>query len=226
MRACQAIAVGVLAVASVASQAATIHVDCSGQGDYLTIQEGVDAATYGDTVLVAPGTYTGELNRNIDFDGRIISLLADAGRDATVIDCQSEGRAFVFSSAESYAAKVEGFTIRNGYAYEGGAVYMTNSSASFISCAFEDGHSSYGGAFFLGQEACPYIYLCTFDDNYAAEYGGAIYTYAARPNVEECEFTNNEAAISGGAISCKTWTVAEVKNSLFVGNSADDGGGG
>ena len=36
---------------------ATISVDCNVNGDYTTIQEGVDAATDGDTITVAPCTY-------------------------------------------------------------------------------------------------------------------------------------------------------------------------
>jgi predicted outer membrane repeat protein len=225
MRMCQVIVVGVLVAAAAASApAATMRVDWSGQGDYLTIQEGIDASTHGDTVLVAPGTYTGALNRDIDFDGRNINLIAEGGRDLTTIDCQSEGRAFVFSGAESPYATVEGFTVRNGSAEEGGAVHITNSSISFMECAFEDNSAGFGGVFFLGQEACPYIESCTFDNNYASEYGGGIYTYSARPYVVYCDFTNNSAGKSGGAISCKTWTVASILSSSFVGNTSHDGG--
>ena len=37
--------------------AETINVDLNGGGDYLTIQEGINAAIDADTVLVYPGTY-------------------------------------------------------------------------------------------------------------------------------------------------------------------------
>lgn len=219
-----AIAVGVLAVAVAVAPAATIHVDAGGQGDYLTIQEGVDASSSGDTVLVAPGTYTGPLNREVDFNGRNIDLVAEGGRDVTVIDCQSSGRAFIFSSGGTPDDVVQGFTVRNGLGGNGGAVWMVGASATFLECAFENCSAGFGGVFFLGHSSWPYIEYCTFDGNTAVDYGGAIYTYAARPYIYECEFTNNSAGISGGAISCKTWTVASIFNNRFIGNSANDGG--
>ncbi len=38
--------------------------------EYATIQEAVDAAVSGDTILIAPGTYTGEGNRNINIHNK------------------------------------------------------------------------------------------------------------------------------------------------------------
>jgi len=38
-------------------QGITITVDIEGNGDFLSIQEGINASTNGDTVLVYPGRY-------------------------------------------------------------------------------------------------------------------------------------------------------------------------
>jgi len=45
--------------------AATIFVDSNGMGDYPTIQDAVDAAQTGDVVVLRPGIYTGDGNRDI-----------------------------------------------------------------------------------------------------------------------------------------------------------------
>lgn len=41
--------------------------------DYATIQGAMNAAADGDTVVVGPGTYTGEDNRNLDSGGWALS---------------------------------------------------------------------------------------------------------------------------------------------------------
>jgi hypothetical protein len=72
------------------SDAATIRVP----SQQPTIQQGINAAVKGDTVLVAPGTYTGPSNRNLSFLNKYLVLRSESGPAVTTIDCQSFGRAF------------------------------------------------------------------------------------------------------------------------------------
>ena len=58
-------------------------------GDEPTIQAGIDAAAEGDTVLVAPGVYKGEGNRNILIDSKWVVLKSEAGPERTIIDCEN-----------------------------------------------------------------------------------------------------------------------------------------
>ena len=59
----------VFCVLTGAAAAGTVRVDWDGSGDFETLQEGMSAADPGDTILVAAGTYSGPLNRDIAFGG-------------------------------------------------------------------------------------------------------------------------------------------------------------
>ncbi|GAG96895.1 unnamed protein product, partial [marine sediment metagenome] len=91
--------------------------------DYANIQDAIDAAVDGDVVIVAPDTYTGDGNRDIDFHGKAITVRSIDPNDpnivaATIIDCQGTffdpHRGFYFHSNEDANSILEGFTITNG----------------------------------------------------------------------------------------------------------------
>jgi serine protease len=101
--------------------AGTLHVP----SEYSTIQLAINAATHGDTVLVAPGVYF-EL---INFGGKNITVASELGPDVTIIDGMYSGSVVSFKSGETRAATLSGFTIRNGQtSFSGAGVSVANSS--------------------------------------------------------------------------------------------------
>ncbi len=211
--------------------ASTIYVDWNGGGDHTTIQEGITAASRGDTVLVAAGTYSGPLNRDITFAGKDVYLVSEAGADFTIIDCGNAARGFVFTGGETPDAVVEGFTVMNGYAplndeglRWGGALYCAGSAPVILDCSFVDCYAEYGGAMYCGTSSLMAVVFCTFENNEALYYGGSIYCYGADVDIAKSDFTGNEAGISGGGLCCKTGTLVYVSDCEFIGNTAPDGG--
>jgi hypothetical protein len=183
-------------VCAAGAGADTIYVDVDGGGDYTTIQAGMNAAASGDTVLVARGTYF--LSSQITYGGKQVLLMSEYGPENTVIDCQGVTRA-IYWDGEGPGAKLLGFTIQNGDAGYGGAVYCK------------------GGAE-------PTISGCIIR-NCSAEDGGGIWVHQSPATVWDTEITGCTATESGGGIY-SYWAVDATFVGLVIGeNTAADGGG-
>ena len=208
-----------------ASPGAVIVVDCSGGGDHLALREGIEAAASGDTVLVAPGVYAGPDNRDLDFAGKAIVVLSESGPEDTVIDCGSEARAFDFHSGESMSARLSGFTITNGSAANGGAVFCRNTSRPTIDdCVLTANRATDdGGALCVISSAGPILEDIVFEANEAGLRGGAICTSHGRPVLKACSFTGNSAPY-GGAMMLDYDMYVLMEDCDFTGNSALEGG--
>ena len=64
--------------------ARTITVSITGPKDFATIQEAIDAAEQGDTVLVGPGEY--QLAESLSFRGKDIALKSQEGPEDTILN--------------------------------------------------------------------------------------------------------------------------------------------
>ena len=118
-----AAALTVVLMAALPLTADVIHVDPSGgPGYYSTIQAGIDAASYGDTVLVACGTYHdcthidpgGQTACIIMKDGVVLTS-EGADPNCVTVDAQTIGRC-VYCGDVDPSTLIEGFTFINGRA--------------------------------------------------------------------------------------------------------------
>ncbi|HEU4418289.1 MAG TPA: hypothetical protein VFT55_05080 [Planctomycetota bacterium] len=96
-------------------------------GSFPTIQAAIAAAQPSDTVLVMPGTWF----ERIDFLGKAITVRSAAGAAVTTIDGSQLGSVVTFTTNETPASVLEGFTITNGL---GATVVGLRSAAGGIQC--------------------------------------------------------------------------------------------
>jgi len=200
-----AIAIGLSLCLFGALSAAIINVP----DDQPTIQAGIDAASYGDTVLVEPGHYHESM---IQILGKVVTVagqfIIDSLRptiESTIIDADFNGSIFRISGGWN-GQTVIGFTLING----SGSIHELPAIP-------------YGGAFSISGSG-PIIKNNIIRDCSVDGHGGAIWLEGGHAIIQNNTFENNEAN-KGGAIFLKGTDSSIISHNLFYRNSADSGGG-
>jgi len=163
-------------------QGTTIMVDIEGNGDFISIQEGINASANEDTVLVSPGRYY----ENIDYNGKEITVasmeLTTGHRDYirnTIIDGNQNSCCVALHNDEGEGTILRGFTITNGIGYPapnwrfGGGIYTSETSLQLINCIIEHNRAVTGGGIFI-EGGQVYLEGNTFRYNDAELHGGGM----------------------------------------------------
>ncbi len=215
------------------------HEDGSPEHPFDTIQEAIDYANDGETVIVLTGTYIGDGNRDLDFKDKAITVRSTSPDDSrvvagTVIDCNGTigepHRGFEFRNGETELSILAGFTITNGTAAEGAGIYCGYGSSPTISNCVFTGNSAiyqmprrqigYGGGIFC-QGSNPAITNCTFNGNSARNHGGGIYCQYSNPRMINCTFNDNSAVDYGGGIYGEN-SSPTLTNCILWGNTPEE----
>jgi hypothetical protein len=194
-------------------QITAIVVRPDGNGDYLTIQEAIDAAVDTDEILVAPGMY----NESIDFLGKAIWLHSSDGAEVTIIDAEGSGTVVICESGEGPDTVLEGFTITGGSAEYGGGMYNGSSSPTVINCTFSGNSADHGGGMYNGSSSPTVTFLGNTSGG-----GAAVYNLYGSVTVINCTFSQNTATSAGGGGLFNDQSNLLVANCIFWGDTPDE----
>ena len=193
-----------------------------------TIQEAISVLTDGDSILVEPGTYSGEGFVEIDFTGKAITVTGLKGAEFPILENADPRSIFYIRNGEGPGTVLRGITFRGAYAYYwyDAAVRIDGASPTLQNLVFENcygplgGHYKEGAALSIHGDASPVVEDCIFRNNSAA-YGPAVFcSEAGSPIFTNVIIEGNEGR-RGGAVYLSDCT-PEFYNARFLRNRAVD----
>ena len=195
-------------------------------GPKATIQAAINQATSyeRDTIVLAPGTYTGDGNRDVDFKGKAITVKSKDGPESCIIDCNGTlsdpHRGFYFYRCGDANSVLQGVTIINGYESGGGGIFCGESSPTIRECVISSNTADYftgdeyygsGGGIFINCSSA-LIQDCQIIDNLAIPImkivadggrGGGVCCCYGNLTIIDSDILNNDSAGSrSGAVYC------------------------
>ncbi|KPK63616.1 hypothetical protein AMJ83_06220 [candidate division WOR_3 bacterium SM23_42] len=206
-------------------QAITWHVPA----DIPTLKTAVeDSAGYGDTVMVAAGTYntaSGEVFP-INMQNGVV-LISQSGPSATTIDANASDRVFDCQALDSTTV-IHGFTITGGSAFDAGGIYCNNSfmkiSDNIIKGNAATGYVGCGGGIYCDYDNSSIIDNLITENTALSYMGGGIYCYYSGSIIEGNTVAHNTARYGGGIFNDHSAPL--IKRNLVRKNHALETGGG
>jgi len=146
-----------------------------------SLQSAIDSSIPRDTIMVADGIY-----KPVTTGNKFVTIKSLNGKEAAIIDGGGTNRCATLGSDPSHTNTVlSGFTLRNGWANEGGGSY----GGTLNNCSLTDNAANYyGGGSYGGT-----LNNSTLTDN-STEYGGA----SSYSTLNNCTLADNSAYYYGG----------------------------
>lgn len=214
-----------------------------GDNGYETLEQAIDAANDGDTIIAVPGTY----NVTYELLEKSLTIKSDGTGDVVL---HLDGR-YLFEIQDAYELNLEGLTFENANGYGGFFIYNTYGTVNIDNCTFKDSSletvtaviycgrgilnvnntnfgelnlsesttSGRGGAI-SAVSSIVHVENSVFNRNNAGSYGGAIHLSGSALTVINSTFTNNHAGFRGGAIYGEGGSTLYADNCTFINNSA------
>ena len=212
------------------AHAETLHV-CTDGCEFTSIQTAIDAASNGDEIVVAAGTWM----EAIDLEGKATTLRGAPVPGGTTIETPLDyGTVVRCSSGEGADTVLVDLTITGGSGESvgswsipvGGGMVCDQTSPTLINCRFVHNNAQSGGGVFV-LEGSPTFSGCTFENNHAYDgFAGGLYNYLGVTNLVGCTFKGNTSGGGGGFFNYPEYdTTLSVKGCHFEGNHALDNEG-
>jgi hypothetical protein len=200
-------------------QAAVINVPA----DQPTVQAAINAATNGDEIVIAPGTYFEQL----DLMGKSLLIRGTLTPELTIIDA---GGLLGVAITGSAAVELRGLTFQNGSVTgaSGGGIVSTNSGLTITNSILTGSNATEGtGAALLVVGGTIALNNTTVSSNFAsssivpAPFGGAVDIRDAVATISNSRFEGNiGSGVGGSALGLLGTTAAVITGSTFQSNSA------
>ncbi len=185
---------------SVQAQFSKIVVSADGSGDYISVQEGIDNAADGDTVLIKPGTYV----ENVVINNRELVIMGDS---------------LVNNHTDGFSTVIDG-------ELNGGVFAITQGSIVLRNLKIQNGYSQRGGGIFGAQMDNFKVKHIHIADNFADQGGGILLEQVLNGTIQNSIIEYNTAVNGGGLLDIDSNSL-KISNSIFNGNQVTglDGGG-
>ncbi|MEW6747669.1 MAG: right-handed parallel beta-helix repeat-containing protein, partial [Planctomycetota bacterium] len=199
----------------------------SSQDPFCRIQDAIDAAGDGDSVLVLPGRY----DEATDFIGKAILVRSDLDGDPatcdpapelTLIDSDAFASAVTFANGEQQDSVLQGFTLQGAYADLGGGIHCADSSPRIIGNIIKGNQAHWGGGVYC-RGGAPFIASNFIMHNSAISGGGIYCREGCHATITNNTIYENYADAKGGGIACLLDCRIQVRNTILWNNVADLG---
>ena len=145
--------------------------------DYPKVRLAIDAASSGDTVLVAGGRYAWSTNGEV-FPIRMKNgvRLIGAGAPVCTLDAEGTSRVILCVFISDTATRIEGFTLTNGFSVWGSGIYCYYSSPTITNNVITGNIGSrYAGGMWVCYDSFPTITHNVITGNSCKRRGGGIW---------------------------------------------------
>ena len=157
--------------------------------NYPIIQEGINAATAGDTIFVSTGTYSPETGEH--FPIIMISNINLIGEDeeTTILDAQQTGSVIAMDNCENNT--ISNLTITGGAGTNGGGMLLLGSDPLLKHITITNNTSYSDGAGMYLDESNPLLSHITISHNVTNNIGGGMYLKASNPTLTHVTIAYN-----------------------------------